>query len=78
MQRGELTNAQAQEDVVSGFVRQGGSTVCYTKRDFSNILSFPPTQGHPQQLSKFEHQFADSSIYGQVSLMFSHFDQEIL
>ncbi len=71
-------NAQAQEDVMSGFVWQGGSTACYTKQDFLNILSFPPTQGHPQQLSKFECQFANSSIYEQVSLMFSHFDQEIL
>src|SRR5437762_7131582 len=78
VQRGELVNAQAQEDVVSSFVRHGGSTACYTEQDFSNILSFPPAQGHPQQLSEFERQFANSSIYGQVSLMFSHFDQEIL
>lgn len=78
VQRGELVNAQAQEDVVSGFVRQGGSTTCYTERDFLNILSFPLAQRLPQQLSEFERQFANSSIYGQASLMFNRFDQEIL
>ena len=78
MQRGELVNTQAQEDLVSDFVRQGGNITCYTDRDFSNILSFPLTQGHPQQLSEFERQFANSSIYGQASLMFNRFEQEIL
>ncbi|TMC16422.1 MAG: hypothetical protein E6J34_20090 [Chloroflexi bacterium] len=78
VQRGELVNVQAQEEVLSGFVRQGGNTTFYTERDFLNILSFPPAQGHPQQLSEFERQFANSSIYGQASLMFSRFDQEIL
>lgn len=63
---------------MSGFVQQGASITCYIERDFLNILSFPPAQGHPQQLSEFERQFANSSIYGQASLMFNRFDQEIL
>jgi len=78
VQRGELVNAQAKEDIVSSFVQQGGSTACYTERDFLNILSIPPAQGYPQQLSEFERQFVNSSIYGQASLMFNRFDQEIL
>jgi hypothetical protein len=75
---GENVLKELKASTVHDFAVSGGDLSLYTEHEFFSILSFPLATVNPPQLSDFELQFHNTNLFGQVSMLFSRVDQELL